>query len=140
MDVHVHFNLHLLAKRAKAHARGDFSPLSLWAVKDPRAGKSGLVVAYAKAVDLVDVEFVVQEGGRQAVIASGQRSVHAYARATLVGWDEGASASTRGMSLVRYDPWRNPSKPGAFYRATNEKVEVRSSSRAYFGQEGAWAT
>ena len=50
-----------------------------------RHAKTKRVVAYATEVALCDCSLVVNQSGRQSVLDSGRKNVHAYIRGTYVG-------------------------------------------------------
>lgn len=71
----------------------------------------GLVVAVLDTVQLHNVVFKVGEPGRQRVIASRQKNVHAYAVGIFTSQPEPAATEP-----VSYDPYR----AGHFYRVRDE--------------------
>lgn len=46
--------------------------------------QSGCVVAHADEVNLINAEFIVQQGGRKRVKKSGVKNVHAWVRGELI--------------------------------------------------------
>lgn len=69
--------------------------------------QGGRVVGHAKAMMLQDAEFVVQEVGRQRVLRTGRKNVHAFIRGALVGSGCG-TAHDREQSLgarIGYNPY-----------------------------------
>lgn len=69
-----------------------------WSVKDTATGK---VTAHADRVVLSDVVFKVSEAGRQRVLRTNQKNVHAGA----VGVLEPVQGATRPRRRVRYNPY-----------------------------------
>lgn len=65
----------------------------------------GLVVAHAREVVLSSARFVVREGGRRRVVASGVKNVHAFVVGRLFAQPAG-SFSVPGASALRgrYNP------------------------------------
>ena len=53
-----------------------------WSIRHAQTKR---VIAYATEVALRDCSLIVNEKGRQAVLDSGQKGVHAYIRGTYVG-------------------------------------------------------
>ena len=119
--VQIYRNLH--------HGKG---PTHYWSIRSARSGRVRGVVAHAV---LEGVELRVQEGARQTVLATGRRSVHAYALGTLRAWDEDASPS-RPRSFVRitYNPHRGPN----FTRLLNDATPVYDAELLWFDIDGAW--
>lgn len=86
-------------------------------IRSAAGGKRGRVWGYAAAVEIRGARFVVQEGGRQRVIRSRCKEVHAWVRGdTKVLADEGMdvgpllkrwqAACVRGRALdVTYNPF-----------------------------------
>jgi hypothetical protein len=109
--VRVHVNLH----------RGDFS------IVDPRTGR---VTANARDVMLHNVTFRVQEGGRQRVLKTRCRSVHAYAVGTLAGVNTGPD--TTGLVRVSYNPYRS----GSF--TTADGRPVKTAAAVVFRDRACW--
>lgn len=66
-----------------------------------RTGGRGKVLRHAEAVVLSDVQFIVRESRRLAVVAQGCREVHAWATGELV--DE---APAQAGIEVTYNPYR----------------------------------
>jgi hypothetical protein len=119
--VQVYRNLH--------HGKG---AVHYWSIRSVRTGLVLGVVAHAV---LEDVELRVQEGARQTVLETGQRSIHAYAVGNLRAWDEETSPR-RPRSLVRftYNPRRGP----YFTRAHNDPTPVYGAAYVWFDVDGAW--
>ncbi len=105
--VQVYRNLH--------HGKG---LVHYWSI---RSARSLLVLGVVAHAVLERVELRVQEGARQTVLATGRRSVHAYAVGTLQTWDEDTSPR-RPHSFVRvtYNPYRGPT----FTRAPDDPTLV----------------
>lgn len=69
--------------------------------------QGGLVVAYATQLCLADVTFVVNEAGRQRVLRTGRKNVHAFAIGRLVHSGMGVDHTAGPRSLpvkVVYNP------------------------------------
>jgi hypothetical protein len=69
----------------------------VWSVKDP---KTGLVVAHVETIHLTDVSFKVSERGRQRVLDTKQKNVHAG----LVGCPTAEPSAGNAQAL--YDPYK----------------------------------
>lgn len=67
-----------------------------WSVRE-----GGRVVEHAPEIALRDVRLIVQPGGRVAVIRSGHRCVHAYARGVRIPYEGIPEAAIE----VGYSPW-----------------------------------
>lgn len=66
----------------------------------------GLVIAYRKRVKLRNVTFKVSEAGRERVIRSGRKNVHAFACGEWMnGW---VALPTDGGCHIEYDPYVAP--------------------------------
>ncbi len=80
--VKVHYNLH----------EGGFTIAS---------AKTGLVLAYAPVVNLINVKTTVRENDRQMVIAKGAKNVHAH----IVGYFTFNSIDMEGARQMTYNPY-----------------------------------
>ena len=119
--VQVYRNLH--------HGKG---PVHYWSIRSARSGLVRGVVAHAV---LENVELRVQEGARQTVLATGRRSVHAYALGTLRAWNEDTSPQRpRSFVRVTYNPHRGPN----FTRAPNDTTPEYGAAFLWFDVDGAW--
>lgn len=119
--VQIYRNLH--------HGKG---PVHYWSIRAARSGRVLGVVAHAV---LEGVELRVQEGARQTVLATGRRSVHAYALGTLRAWNEDTSPRRpRSFVRVTYNPRRGPH----FTRAPNDPTPVDGAAWMWFDVDGAW--
>ena len=119
--VQIYRNLH--------HGKG---PVHYWSIRSARSSRVLGVVAHAV---LEGVELRVQQGARETVLATGRRSVHAYALGRLRAWDKDA-APRRPRSFVRvtYNPHRGPD----FTRAPNDPTPVYGAALMWFDVDGAW--
>ena len=81
-----------------------------------RCRQSRLVYAHTDLICIKDPKFVVQEGGRQRVLQTGRKNVHAFvsgalpAGAVLIGVlapRDAVLADWRGSMFVTYDPYKN---------------------------------
>jgi len=90
-----------------------------WSIKALEGRSKGRVVAHADAVDLWDCKFKVSEAGRQRVLRTKQKNVHAGVEGTLV-WMDGRNTKA-GMINDRFMPewyaWRL-AVPNTDYRIT----------------------
>lgn len=70
---------------------------------DPGHEDYGIVLDHVEEIQLEDVEFVVQESGRQRVIEEGRKNVHAFVRGTV---REGSELSVYGdRTPFTYNPY-----------------------------------
>lgn len=97
--------------------------------------QDGRVIAHAQTVVLINVKFVVGEAGRQRVLKTGRRNVHAFARGTLCypeGWGDalthkaGYNPRKDTRFWVDYEPWRE-----GLYR-----MGLKSARCAQFNRHG----
>lgn len=108
--------------------------LETWSIRATRGKYAGLVVGHADEVLLRDVVFRVQEAGRQRVLSTGQKNVHAYAVGRL-GEDGDRLGWADSYTQVSYEP----SRSGSFLDHTGEPID--QAKKVYFGQSGrVWAT
>ena len=117
-----------MGDRVKAYRRltGPDSDVVKWSLMDQR---SGLVVAHADEAALTDVVFQVRESGRQQVIKSGRKNVHAFAVGRLA---EGSLLWE--ATGVHY----NPERAGHFYDDAGKPVVT--AARAHLDAGGKlWA-
>lgn len=71
--------------------------------------QGGRVVGHAEGLILQDVTFHVNEAGRQRVIATGRKNVHAWARGTLIGSGMGTCLDRKPDGpKIRYNPKEAP--------------------------------
>ena len=119
--VQIYRNLH--------HGKG---PVHDWSI---RSARSSLVLGVVTHAVLESVELRVQEGARKTVLATGQRSVHAYALGTLRAWDKNVSPK-RPRSFIRFS--YNPSRGPAFTRASHDPTPVHGAAYMWFDVDGAW--
>lgn len=75
----------------------------------------GLVLGHAQYVRLKDVRFVVRPTGRQRVLESKQKNVHAFAKGILVQASNEPLEPLESYSRVSYNPYR----AGHFYRVAD---------------------
>lgn len=91
MKVYVYFNLHK----------------KCWSIKALSGNQKGRVVAHADAVDLKDCTFKVSEAGRQRVVRTKQKNVHAGVVGELMAFD--GRKTKAGREADQYMPgwWVN---------------------------------
>lgn len=97
---------------------------AVWSLLDPRTGR---VIAHADELVLEGVTFEVSEATRQRVIARHRRTVHAYARGTLVELPVQALAPER----LHYNPY----EAGVFTAAGQP---ILAAARVDFRRDGAY--
>ena len=82
--------------------------------KNPRRGcysimQNGIIKASARQIRLEGAEFLVRESGRQRMLATHKRNVHAYIVGRLVAFtrpDEAADLGELGGRSACYNPYR----------------------------------
>jgi len=90
MKVFVYFNLHR----------------KLWSVKALEGSNKGRVIAHSQYVVLTDVKAKVSEAGRQRVINSKQKNVHAGIVGELFTTDIPMFFSTDTIENITYNPYK----------------------------------
>lgn len=83
------------------------------------------VVAHVRAIRLENVEFVVSEAGRQRVLRTGQKNVHAFMRGDVVL----QLPIPKFWSRVSYNPFKGP-----YFTTSYGSMELKFASHAC-----AWA-
>lgn len=69
--------------------------------------QSGLVVAHAERLCLVDVKFVVNRSGRDRVLKEKKKNVHAFIKGRVSGSCMGTTAIRNDLPMeVTYDPYK----------------------------------
>lgn len=86
--------------------------------------KSGLVVAYAETVSLSDGKFHVGESGRQKILASKRKRVHAWVTGIFLGAD--TVQPSHLTNEVYYNPYTHEK-----FEAQNGEV-VNQAQEIYF--------
>ena len=104
MRVRVYWNLHK-----------DCYSLLNWEPRDPNKGRLLKDFPHRNSVELHDVKFVVQPGGRARVLREKRKNVHAYLEGELMNEDFSISP---GYLPVWYNPYRSnkfqgPTAPGS---------------------------
>ncbi|MDF7815588.1 MULTISPECIES: hypothetical protein [Hymenobacter] len=90
----------------------------------------GLVVAVLETVQLSNVVFKVTETGRQRVIASRQKNVHAYAIGTFT-----ATPQPTATEPISYNPYR----AGHFFRI-EDQAPIHSATAVVLSEGKAYAS
>jgi hypothetical protein len=99
-----------------------------WSVR-----QNGLVKAHTDKITILLPEFVVQPSGRQHVLASGRKGVHAWIKGMI--YKDDFRLFVGGGTAVKYVPQRfpfftkpddSPIKSGHFARLSYPKVKVWS--------------
>ena len=87
-----------------------------WSIRAQEGEDRGRVIGHAHAFQVTDPMFKVSEAGRQRVLATKRKLVHAGIVGELTGvmWFGGERANnpfnrTRGGTPVTYSPYRGPS-------------------------------
>lgn len=68
--------------------------------------QNGVVVGHCSAIWLRDVQFRVQEAGRQRVLETGYKCIHAYVRGVVVPgeWQDKNSSGINDFRMIVYNP------------------------------------
>lgn len=90
----------------------------------------GLVVAVLETVQLSNVVFKVGEPGRQRVIASRQKNVHAYAIGTFT-----SAQQPSATVAISYDPYQ----VGHFFRV-EDQAPIHSAAAVVLSKGKAYAS
>jgi hypothetical protein len=69
--------------------------------------QNGRVVRRTHRIMLADVRFVVRERGRQKVLQTGQKNVHAFAVGRVIGSAFGADRTDKLPVTVCYNPYND---------------------------------
>lgn len=100
---------------------------SVWSIQ-----QGGLVVAHAEAAVISGAKFTVGEKGRQKVIATGQKNVHAGVRGYL---RDQLAYMKKPVDRVSYSPF----KAGHFYRVESGEP-IHEAEQVFLDPHGkAWA-
>jgi hypothetical protein len=84
----------------------------------------GRVIAHAEAIALQDVEFRVQQGGRQRCIRENRKNVHAFVTGKLLV-EEGRNREVQPMCSEMVEVAYNPHKYATFVRRDGPEVPVK---------------
>ncbi|MBO3273090.1 hypothetical protein [Hymenobacter defluvii] len=112
----------------KVHRNLKYKDKGLWSVLFKVDGKEK-VIAVLPEVNLLNVQFLVREGGRQRVIAEKCKNVHAFAIGLFTKVD------SQPQTAITYDPY----ECGYFYQKQN-KAPICSASHARLVGKEAFAT
>jgi hypothetical protein len=67
--------------------------------------QSGLVIGHSKQVEIDDAAFVVRQAGRQKVLETKRKNVHAFVVGTLVSTDA-AQRDVDDLTELTYNPYK----------------------------------
>jgi hypothetical protein len=95
----------------------------------------GRVLIHSDHVLIKDVNFrVYEKSGRQSVLKTGHKNVHAYADGILLSISK-QDITTSVDNEITYDPKRNPEIPsGKFYYRQLPEVDVESVDCLYLSE------
>jgi hypothetical protein len=98
--------------------------------------QKGKVVAHAKKLILADVTFKVRESGRQKVLKTKRKNVHAFAKGLLV--ESAMGITSEDFRILRARILYNPYKYGCFYcdNLTSKPFGVKSCMVVKFNENG----
>ena len=97
--------------------------------------QGGLIKASARAVRLHDVEFLVRESGRERMLRTQRKNVHAYAIGQLVEYvpvSEAGDLESCGDLQLMYDAFRFDS-----FVDSASHLPVKQADTVVFGTQGA---
>lgn len=101
----------------------------------------GTHVVSAHSVEIADVSFMVRESGRQRMLRTGRKNVHAYAVGTLVGFepvsDAGSDARDGGTGVAGGRPIGYDAFQAGHFFDRDSRAPLFNASRAYFDDHGA---
>lgn len=101
---------------------------SVRAMEGPDRGR---VILHVEAVEVLEAEFRVSEAGRQRVLRTGQKNVHAGV-VGILGKTKGAFPAN-GSLLAKYDPFKGPA-----FTSTSGRV-LRRARAVVLVLGNAWA-
>lgn len=117
VDVYVNLNKTKQLPESERH-------IPVYSVRDCETNK---VVFHCRQLALADCTFVVKEAGRQRVIKTNQKNVHAWCSGTLTAFSDSTSADISGYTTAYYNPYKTPS----FIDQNNSKVSSAKHALAY---------
>lgn len=115
-QVMVYFNLHR----------------KLWSIKSL---KTGLVIGHAKTVILSDVKPRVSEAGRQKVLETKQKNVHAGIVGTLESYKD-YKESLKDYDEITYNPY----KYKTFVYKLQDEIEFSGAEKAIMNNKRVYVT
>lgn len=110
--------------------------------------QGGRVVAHATRLALMDCRFIVNEKGRQRVIAQKRKNVHAFIEGTLTPFIEGTlTPSGMGTDPEHHAKGRklpvkvsyNPYKAGTFVSGASKETPLKRAEVCMFDETGVYA-
>ena len=100
----------------------------------------GSYVVSAREVELADVEFQVRESGRQRMLRTGRKTVHAYAVGTLVSFARPAESDGDsppfGLAQLVGRPMTYDALQAGQFLDRESRQPVIIADRAYFDEHG----
>ena len=98
----------------------------MWSIQS-KGSEGYRVSGHKETVELTDVTFIVYESGRQRVLVTKQKQVHAFVQGTVC--ESAKTKKSNGIQHSLFEKWvrisYNPYKGAWFYRCdTGEKVET----------------
>lgn len=109
--------------------RKDFS---VKALSGPQRGR---VIARADVVEIMDATFVVSEAGRQKVLTTGQKNIHAGVRGRLGYFGPEALALSSQAMRVTY----NPKRDTGFISSESRLLISARAARVVLSRAGCYA-
>jgi hypothetical protein len=98
----------------------------LWSIQ-ARKGSSWHTIAHASSVVLADASFIVNEAGRLRTIRTGRKTIHAYVKGNLLGYNG-----------IRRKPCIGFPAPDEFKTGTNTGQEITYNPKLYSSFVKAW--
>jgi len=106
-----------------------------WSIKDRVQGKEK-VVGYTQACYLYNgIKFIVQEAGRQRVLATRRKFVHAFVSGEFFSFDGYHLHYVDVWTLVSYNPYRG----GNFVRQDTHEPVFAARAVYFHGNGQVWA-
>ncbi len=110
-----------------------------YSIKALEGENKGRVIAHARRVYMEDVTFKVSEAGRQRVLSTKRKNVHAGVQGTLIGHVPHGAVSApefdrTGLTKITYNPY----KRGAFVTVNDPVIEARYAAECYLNEQGCF--
>lgn len=94
----------------------------------------GTVIGHEDEVVMENVEFVVQEAGRQKVLEEERKNVHAVVRGVVDTKDSWEGIDTNNAIPITYNPYEY-----AHFVHANTEEPIESADRVLIGEDGVFA-
>lgn len=104
-----------------------------YSIRSRESETYGTVIGHEETVVMEDVEFVVQEAGRQKVLEEERKNVHAVVRG-VVATQDAWTTDTEGAVPVTYNPYEY-----AHFVHAETETPIESADRVLIGEDGVYA-